>query len=124
MNLDFLIPAKSTSVRFFLEFDMFGIDFKKRAQLFEDTLAVLRKAWTGEQFKFDARTVRVTPVPVSVNGPTIYIGGNAKPSQIDEQTRLQSASLFYARRPAMRVRSQAITRHPSSTMTIAPLPYR
>lgn len=62
------------------EFDMFGVDFANRAQVYEDTLEVLRRAWTGKEFPFEGRTVRVTPTPSSPRGPTIYVGGNAKPS--------------------------------------------
>ena len=62
------------------EFEMFGVDFPNRAKIFEATLEVLQQAWTGEPFEFEGKTVRVTPKPGSPNGPTIYIGGNAKPS--------------------------------------------
>ncbi|WP_216892208.1 LLM class flavin-dependent oxidoreductase [Nocardia alni] len=63
-----------------MEFEMFGVDFPNRAKVFERNLAVLRKAWAGEDFEFEGKTVRVTPSPATPAGPTIYIGGNAKPS--------------------------------------------
>lgn len=63
-----------------MEFDMFGVDYPNRAAVFEQTLDVIRRAWAGEEFTFEDRTVRVTPKPGTPGGPTIYIGGNAKPS--------------------------------------------
>ncbi|KOS58181.1 LLM class flavin-dependent oxidoreductase [Rhodococcus rhodochrous] len=62
------------------EFDMFGVDYQNRAEVFERTLGILQEAWSGEEFEFRGRKVRVTPRPVTPGGPTLYIGGNAKPS--------------------------------------------
>lgn len=62
------------------EFEMFGVDYADRAKVYEKTLDVLRKAWTGDEFDFEGTTVRVNPKPGTPGGPTIYIGGNAKPS--------------------------------------------
>ncbi|MFC4000145.1 LLM class flavin-dependent oxidoreductase [Prauserella oleivorans] len=62
------------------EFAMFGVDYADRATVFEYNLSALRKAWTGEEFEFEGRTVRVTPRPATPGGPTLYVGGNAKPS--------------------------------------------
>lgn len=62
------------------EFEMFGVDYPNRRQVYERALWVLRQAWTGREFEFEGRTVRVTPKPGSPGGPTIYLGGNAKPS--------------------------------------------
>jgi alkanesulfonate monooxygenase SsuD/methylene tetrahydromethanopterin reductase-like flavin-dependent oxidoreductase (luciferase family) len=59
---------------------MFGVDFPNRAEVFERTLALIRRAWTGEEFDYDGVKVTVTPKPATPGGPTIYIGGNAKPS--------------------------------------------
>ncbi|MCZ4577764.1 MULTISPECIES: LLM class flavin-dependent oxidoreductase [Gordonia] len=62
------------------EFDMFGVDFPNRGKVFEDKLEVLRAAWRGAEFDYRGTRVRVTPVPGTPGGPTLYIGGNAKPS--------------------------------------------
>jgi alkanesulfonate monooxygenase SsuD/methylene tetrahydromethanopterin reductase-like flavin-dependent oxidoreductase (luciferase family) len=62
------------------EFEMFGVDFPNRAKVFEDTLEVMMKAWTEDEFEFEGTTVQVTPKPATPGGPTVYIGGNAKPS--------------------------------------------
>ncbi|MBH0118361.1 LLM class flavin-dependent oxidoreductase [Rhodococcus sp. CX] len=62
------------------EFEMFGVDFENRAKVFEEKLAVLQQAWSGKPFEYRGKTVRVTPVPATPGGPTMYIGGNARPS--------------------------------------------
>lgn len=62
------------------EFEMFGVDFENRGRVFEEKLETLRVAWTGEEFEHNGTRVRVTPIPGTPGGPTLYIGGNAKPS--------------------------------------------
>src|SRR5262249_55084866 len=56
------------------EFDMAGIDRKERGQLLDESVRVLRQAWTGEPFQWRGRTIRVTPKPQSP--PMILIGGS------------------------------------------------
>lgn len=62
------------------EFEMFGVDYPRRAEVFEKHLEALRRAWTGEEFEYEGRRVRVTPKPATPGGPTIYLAGSAKPS--------------------------------------------
>jgi len=64
------------------EFEMFGRDIAKRLALLNRGLDTLRKAWTGEPFEFEGRTVRVTPRPVQPDGPKIYMGGSTEKSAI------------------------------------------
>ncbi|WP_280217338.1 LLM class flavin-dependent oxidoreductase [Nocardia neocaledoniensis] len=59
------------------EFAMFGMEFSERARLFEEALAALRDAWSGEEFVYRERTVRVTPTPATPGGPAIALAGNA-----------------------------------------------
>jgi len=56
------------------EFEMFGIDIKKRLSVLNEKLEVLKKAWTGEVFEYEGRQVRVTPRPVQPGGPNIFMG--------------------------------------------------
>ncbi|MFO1427761.1 MAG: LLM class flavin-dependent oxidoreductase [Steroidobacteraceae bacterium] len=60
------------------EFAMFGVDASKKLRIYLDTIAVLQRAWTGEPFEFEGRTVRVTPRPVQPGGPKIIMGGSAE----------------------------------------------
>ena len=64
------------------EFEMFGLDISKRLALQTRALETLRKAWTGEPFEFEGRTVRVTPKPVQKEGLKIYMGGSTEKSAI------------------------------------------
>src|SRR5205809_693200 len=62
------------------EFDMAGIDRKRRAPMTEEYIQVMRKAWTGEPFEWQGRTVRVTPKPFSQPHPPIFMGGSTEKS--------------------------------------------
>ena len=64
------------------EFEMFGRDMGKRLAIMNETLDVLKKAWTGEPFDYRGRTVRVTPRPVQPGGPKIYMGGSTEKSAL------------------------------------------
>lgn len=64
------------------EFEMFGRDIAKRLAIMNETLAVLKQAWTGEAFEYQGRSVRVTPPPASREGPKIYMGGSTEKSAI------------------------------------------
>jgi alkanesulfonate monooxygenase SsuD/methylene tetrahydromethanopterin reductase-like flavin-dependent oxidoreductase (luciferase family) len=57
------------------EFEMFGVSLSQRVSLVESGIAVLRKAFTGEQFEFEGRRARVRPLPVQDGGPPIHICG-------------------------------------------------
>jgi alkanesulfonate monooxygenase SsuD/methylene tetrahydromethanopterin reductase-like flavin-dependent oxidoreductase (luciferase family) len=59
------------------EYAMFGRSMRDRGRRMEECLAVLRQAWTGEEFVYDGRTVRVTPLPLSAGGPTLMYGGGS-----------------------------------------------
>ena len=65
------------------EFDALGVDFALRNDLFDETIDVLRRAWTGEPVSYDgtgftARDVTVQPPPAQRPGPPIWIGGNSR----------------------------------------------
>ena len=65
------------------EFDALGVDFARRNELFDETIDVLRRAWTGETVSyagddFSAAGVTVQPPPVQRPGPPIWIGGNSR----------------------------------------------
>ena len=56
------------------EFAMAGVDRTERGKLFDEYVGVLKRAWTGEPFKWRGRTVRVTPAPPAP--PPILVGGS------------------------------------------------
>ena len=61
-----------------LEFEMAGIDRAQRGKLVEECYEVCRAAWKGEPFTWRGRTVLVTPVPSSPEGPHLAIGGKTE----------------------------------------------
>ena len=60
------------------EFEMAGVDRGRRGQLLEEFVDVMRRAWTGEPFEWQGRTVRVTPRPLSEPHPPMLIGGSTE----------------------------------------------
>lgn len=62
------------------EMEMFGIDPKKRGELMEEGLHVLREAWKGETFEYQGRKCRVRPRPVQQPHIPIIIGGAVPPA--------------------------------------------
>jgi alkanesulfonate monooxygenase SsuD/methylene tetrahydromethanopterin reductase-like flavin-dependent oxidoreductase (luciferase family) len=59
------------------EFAMFGVDRKGRGRRAEETIAFLRRAWTGEPFEYGGRRVHVTPRPFTPGGPILMLGGGS-----------------------------------------------
>jgi alkanesulfonate monooxygenase SsuD/methylene tetrahydromethanopterin reductase-like flavin-dependent oxidoreductase (luciferase family) len=58
------------------EFAMFGVDFDRRSELFEQKVELFAKALTGEPFERDGRRGRVTPGPVQRPRPPVWLGGS------------------------------------------------
>lgn len=65
------------------EFRMFGVPTSDRGLRTEETVEVLRRAWSGRRFSFEGRVLRydrvkVTPPPARPDGPPILLGGYAR----------------------------------------------
>ena len=56
------------------EFRAFGKRLSDRARVMEEIVPFLERAWTGEPFEHQGRTVRVTPRPVQRPRPPIFMG--------------------------------------------------
>ncbi len=62
------------------DFDAFGVSIKERARRTEESVEILRKAWTGERFSYASDfhkivDVKVTPSSYQENGPPIWLAG-------------------------------------------------
>jgi alkanesulfonate monooxygenase SsuD/methylene tetrahydromethanopterin reductase-like flavin-dependent oxidoreductase (luciferase family) len=62
------------------EFEMAGVDVRRRGAIVEEYLQVLRQAWTGEPFEWQGRTIVVTPVPTSPPEMLMWAGGSVRAS--------------------------------------------
>ncbi len=60
------------------EFEMFGVDPRNRIRLVEEGIAAIKQAWTGEEFSYLGRRVRVMPTPVQKPRPPIWLGGSSE----------------------------------------------
>jgi probable F420-dependent oxidoreductase len=63
------------------EFSALGIDMSRRNELFDQSLEVMKRAWTGEPVDYDGEGIHATgavslPRPAHLGGPPIYVGGN------------------------------------------------
>jgi alkanesulfonate monooxygenase SsuD/methylene tetrahydromethanopterin reductase-like flavin-dependent oxidoreductase (luciferase family) len=59
------------------EFEMYGIDWKRRGAVVEEKLQLLLKAKTGEPFEHEGRRIHVTPPPITPGGPMVMWGGGS-----------------------------------------------
>lgn len=59
------------------EFRSYGKRLADRRKAMDGIAAFLRKAWTGEPFEHEGRTVRVTPRPAQER-PPIWMGGSSR----------------------------------------------
>lgn len=76
------------------EFKAMGVDFEERNELFDESLDVMKLAWTGESVTyqgkhFDARDIVCHPVPASDPHPAIWLGGNSKLTRRRVATKAQ-----------------------------------
>ncbi|MFJ5839642.1 LLM class flavin-dependent oxidoreductase [Streptomyces shenzhenensis] len=60
------------------EYARCGVDWKQRGRLQDELLDTLLKAWTGEEFDYRGRTVRVTPRPCTEPHPLLLVGGSSR----------------------------------------------
>jgi len=60
------------------EFAMAGVDMRSRGRILEEHVEVMLRAWTGEPFEWQGRTIRVTPKPLSDPHPTLLVGGGVE----------------------------------------------
>lgn len=59
------------------EFEMYGVDWKRRGAVVEEKLQLLLKAKTGEPFDHEGRRIHVTPPPITPGGPMVMWGGGS-----------------------------------------------
>ncbi|MHB9758568.1 LLM class flavin-dependent oxidoreductase [Streptomyces sp. BYX5S] len=60
------------------EYAQFDVDWKRRGRLQDELLETLLKAWTGEEFEYRGRRVRVTPRPFTQPHPLLLVGGSSQ----------------------------------------------
>ena len=60
------------------EYALFDVDWKRRGRLQDELLETLLTAWTGEEFTYRGRTVRLTPRPYTDPHPLLLVGGSSR----------------------------------------------
>lgn len=77
------------------DFRAFGVAKKHRVPIFEESIDLLRRAWSGEEINFpgeyfDIQGVRILPRPIQRPNPPLWIGAWLKPA-IERAARLGDA---------------------------------
>jgi alkanesulfonate monooxygenase SsuD/methylene tetrahydromethanopterin reductase-like flavin-dependent oxidoreductase (luciferase family) len=62
------------------EYAAAGVDWDHRGAAMDEALDAILNAWTGEEFTFRGRTVRVTPTPKSPPAAILFVGGSGRPA--------------------------------------------
>lgn len=62
------------------EFEMAGMDRRRRGATVEEWVNVMKQAWTGEPFEWRGRTITVTPKPKSSAQQMLWMGGSVRAS--------------------------------------------
>jgi alkanesulfonate monooxygenase SsuD/methylene tetrahydromethanopterin reductase-like flavin-dependent oxidoreductase (luciferase family) len=57
-----------------------GIDWKSRGATMDESLDAIVAAWTGEEFTYRDRTVRITPTPMTPASGILFVGGSGRPA--------------------------------------------
>ncbi|MGW2486589.1 LLM class flavin-dependent oxidoreductase [Streptomyces sp. NPDC001606] len=60
------------------EYALFGVDWRRRGRLQDELLETLLKAWSGDEFGYRGRTVRLTPRPCTDPHPLLLVGGSSR----------------------------------------------
>jgi len=72
------------------EYELFGVDMRRRPSLMEEAVETLKRAWTGEPFEFRGRRVQILPRPAQRPRPQITMGG-ASPASAKRAARIADA---------------------------------
>jgi len=62
------------------EYAMYGREMKGRGQRLEESVRVMQRLWRGEEFEYQGRPVKVTPLPHTPGGPVLFMGGGVAAS--------------------------------------------
>jgi alkanesulfonate monooxygenase SsuD/methylene tetrahydromethanopterin reductase-like flavin-dependent oxidoreductase (luciferase family) len=60
------------------EYELLGVEWKERGRIQDEVLGALLAAWTGEEFEYRGRRVRITPPPLTRPHPPLIVGGSSK----------------------------------------------
>lgn len=59
------------------EYQVMGVDWKKRGKVFDEKIAILLKAWSGDAFDYNGTTMQLNPAPNTPARSMIFVGGNS-----------------------------------------------
>jgi alkanesulfonate monooxygenase SsuD/methylene tetrahydromethanopterin reductase-like flavin-dependent oxidoreductase (luciferase family) len=59
------------------EFELYGVDRRRRGELTDAAIELCKKAWAGHPFEHDGHEVRLTPQPLQKPRPPVLRGGSS-----------------------------------------------
>jgi len=59
------------------EYDLLGVPWAGRGRRLDACIEVLLRAWSGERFEWEGRTVELRPLPVQRPHPLLFVGGSS-----------------------------------------------
>lgn len=59
------------------EYDLLGVPWAGRGRRLDEWIEVLLRAWSGERFEWEGRTVELRPLPVQRPHPLVLVGGSS-----------------------------------------------
>ncbi|HEX3823624.1 MAG TPA: LLM class flavin-dependent oxidoreductase [Mycobacteriales bacterium] len=62
------------------EYAAAGVEWNTRGATMDESLDAIINAWTGEEFSYRGRTVRVTPTPKNPPNAILFVGGTGRPA--------------------------------------------
>jgi alkanesulfonate monooxygenase SsuD/methylene tetrahydromethanopterin reductase-like flavin-dependent oxidoreductase (luciferase family) len=57
-----------------------GVDWKTRGKIMDESLDAIVAAWSGEEFTYRDRKVRITPSPLTPAAGILFVGGSGRPA--------------------------------------------
>jgi alkanesulfonate monooxygenase SsuD/methylene tetrahydromethanopterin reductase-like flavin-dependent oxidoreductase (luciferase family) len=108
------------------EYEQLGVDMKRRASIMEDGVETLKRAWSGDPFEYQGRTVQVLPRPAQQPRPAILMGGMSlasarRASRIADGYQPTSPRLYDAYAEESQARGSSATASPQPRLaTIGP----
>jgi alkanesulfonate monooxygenase SsuD/methylene tetrahydromethanopterin reductase-like flavin-dependent oxidoreductase (luciferase family) len=62
------------------EYSDAGVDWKTRGAVMDEALDAIVEAWSGEEFSYRGRQLRVTPTPATPASGILFVGGSGRPA--------------------------------------------
>ena len=103
-----------------VEYAAVGKEWTRRGRILDESLDIMRKVWSGEEFEINGQTIKVGPMPYTRPHPMVMIGGSG-PAAAKRAARLGLPLQLPAPIPEVEaLYHEECERHGTSGFCIAP----